>query len=99
MINKIGAVKRAVSKTRKPSFLDLSNDSRSPLNALAEYPLALTAAINSDSFILIGTIMCALSIAKLTVARTPGNLFRDFSIELTQDEQLIPVIDKSTCLV
>jgi hypothetical protein len=33
------------------------------------------------------------------VARTPGNLFRDFSIELTQDEQLIPVIDKSTCLV
>jgi hypothetical protein len=43
--------------------------------------------------------MWAVSIAKLTVARTPGSLFKDFSIEFTQEEQVIPVIDKLTCLV
>jgi hypothetical protein len=43
--------------------------------------------------------MWAVSIAKLTVARTPDNLFKDFSIEFTQEEQVMPLIVRSTCLV
>ena len=37
--------------------------------------------------------------AKLTAARTPTILFSDFSTEPTQDEQVIPVTERFTCLV
>jgi hypothetical protein len=37
--------------------------------------------------------------ARFTAARTPGILLSDFSILLTQEEQVMPVSDKLTCLV
>jgi hypothetical protein len=43
--------------------------------------------------------MWADSMARFTAAWTPGILFSDFSIVLTQEEQVIPVSDKLTCLV
>ena len=43
--------------------------------------------------------MCADSMAKLTAALTPTILFSDFSTEPTQDEQVIPVTERFTCLV
>ena len=43
--------------------------------------------------------MCADSMAKLTAARTPTILFSDFSTEPTQDEQVMPVTERFTCLV
>ena len=43
--------------------------------------------------------MGADSIAKLTAARTHAILLSDFSTEPTQDEQVMPVTERFTCLV
>jgi hypothetical protein len=37
-------------------------------------------------------------LAKLTVASTPGNLFRFFSIRIAHAAQVMPSIGKSICL-
>jgi len=49
--------------------------------------------INSALFISTGANMCTVSVAKLTLALTPEIELRDFSIELTQDEQVMPEIE------
>ena len=61
------------------------------------YPAFVTASMSDRGEVPSGTKMWAVSVAKLTVARAPGTLFSDFSTVATQDEQVIPEIDRSTC--
>jgi hypothetical protein len=92
-----GIVSNNEKKTRSPSFREREKLSLSSVSNFAEYPALTTAFSNSLVEVPLGTKICALSVAKLTVAFAPGTLFSDFSTVPTQDEQVIPSILRSTC--
>ena len=90
-------VKSKARKTRHPILRELEKLSLASIRTFASYPAFFTASISVLGEVPDGTKICALSVAKLTVALAPGTLFRDLSIVPTQDEQVIPEMDRSIC--
>ncbi|CAB4625814.1 unannotated protein [freshwater metagenome] len=61
---------------------------------MAEYPAFSTILIKSVACISAGAKICAVSVAKFTVARTPFTELSAFSTVFTHDEHVIPSIER-----
>ena len=85
-----GIVKSSAKKSAVADFLLCKATWFMSAIAVAEYPADLTAAMTTFGLISAGAMMCAVSVAKLTVALTPGNALRVRSIAETQAEHVIP---------
>ena len=90
----VGTAKISAKNRARPDFRLCSAGFAPSSIKVAEYPAPLIVLMISLLFISAGAKICTVSVAKLTLALTPSISFRDFSIEFTHDEQVIPETEK-----
>src|SRR6478752_867053 len=93
--------RRQEATSSSPSAADFTSPAggRGGSGNVAVYPVVSTVAIAASTAVFSGSTTWALSVAKLTVARTPGIRFNFFSIRAAHEAQVMPPIRRSTACV